>query len=77
MKIGTWIAAWAALGLVVCVACGDPRTQEPSQDEIRAAVEKRRKAIDDDPNLSPEVKEMLKSRITGGGVGQPQPDQKR
>lgn len=77
MKIGTWIVAWTALGLVACGGCGDPRTQEPSQDEIREAVEKRRKAIDDDPNLSPEVKEMLKSRITGGGVGQPQPDQKR
>ncbi|MEJ5171241.1 MAG: hypothetical protein WHU10_09655 [Fimbriimonadales bacterium] len=77
MKIGTWIAATAALGLAFGAGCGDPRTQEPSQDEIREAVEKRRKAIDDDPNLSPEVKEMLKARITGGGVGQPQPDQKR
>ncbi|MFN3683014.1 MAG: hypothetical protein ACK41F_03660 [Fimbriimonadaceae bacterium] len=77
MKNGAWIVGIVALGLVLGAGCGDPRTQEPSQDEIREAVEKRRKAIDDDPNLSPEVKEMLKSRITGGGVGQPQPDQER
>ena len=40
MKIGTWIAATAALGLAFGAGCGDPRTQEPSQDEIREAVEK-------------------------------------
>jgi hypothetical protein len=76
MKIGFWLAA-LTMALAIGGGCGDPRTNEPSQDEIRRAVEQRRKAIDDNPNYSPEMKEMLKSRITGGGIGQPQADQKR
>ncbi|MCX7800213.1 MAG: hypothetical protein N2109_07725 [Fimbriimonadales bacterium] len=76
MRTGSWLTA-LAMALAIGAGCADPRTNEPSQDEIRQAVEQRRKAIDDNPNYSPEMKEMLKSRITGGGIGQTQPDQKR
>lgn len=59
-----YLAAVLALGLLA--GCGDGR-KEPSAADVDAANAARVKAIDEDPTLTPEQKEAMKSRL--GGVG--------
>ena len=49
------------------VGCTDSTavSKQPSQDEIKAGIARRIKAIDDDPNMTPMAKKMAKDRITG------------
>lgn len=53
------------LPLIVIFGCDSNPTNEPSADDINKAVERKMKAIDDDPSMTPEQKEELKKHISG------------
>lgn len=61
----------AAMTLGLLAGCGDGR-KEASQAEIQDANATRAAAIDNDPTLTPEQKEIQKSRLGGMGGGSTQ-----
>ncbi|HEY0867900.1 MAG TPA: hypothetical protein VGE01_10990 [Fimbriimonas sp.] len=60
--IGVGLAA--ALVVAGCTGATDV-SKQPSQDEIQAGIQRRLDAIDKDPNMTPQAKEMAKARIQG------------
>jgi hypothetical protein len=68
MKIQIAFLSLLALLLIGCT--GDTSvSKQPSQAEIQAGIDRRVKEIDDNPNLSPEQKEQMKSHITAAKPG--------
>ncbi|MBS1706595.1 MAG: hypothetical protein JST40_12035 [Armatimonadetes bacterium] len=56
----------AALALLpTLVGCSSNPTNEPSDNDIKTAVDKKMKAIDEDPSMTPEQKEEMKKHISG------------
>jgi|CXWL01.1.fsa_nt_gi hypothetical protein len=53
------------VAVFVAIGCTGNPTNEPSVDEINKAVDRKMKAIDDDPSMSPEQKAELKKHIAG------------
>lgn len=60
-----------AVPLLFVFGCDSNPTNEPSADDINAAVERKMKAIDDDPTLTPEGKAEMKKHIAGPAKGGP------
>ena len=67
MKVSLPLLAILVFFLVGCT--GDTSvSKQPTQDEIQEGINRRIKAIDDDPNMTPQAKELAKSRITGSSA---------
>ena len=43
-------------------------SDQPSEAEIQAGIDRRMKAIDDDPNMTPQAKQIAKDRIKGSSA---------
>ncbi|HLO98367.1 MAG TPA: hypothetical protein VK171_07220 [Fimbriimonas sp.] len=53
------------LPLAVIFGCDSNPTNEPSAEDINKAVERKMKAIDDDPSMTAEQKAEMKKHISG------------
>lgn len=66
MTVKTLLIALAALAFgVALIGCGDDG-KYVSDDDVRKADEARAKAIDDDPNMTPEDKAKMKEMLFRG-----------
>lgn len=58
------------ISTLILIGCSGNPTNEASVEDINKAVEKKFKAIDEDPNLTPEQKTEMKKHM-GGPAGNP------